>query len=336
METLPWAWYTDPEILRREQERIFRRAWQYAGPAEHVAEPQTFLTCRAGDVPIVVVRDAAGELRAFVNVCRHRGSIIAEGRGRRASLQCPYHAWTYGLDGSLRAAPRADREAGLDLSDVSLVPAQADVWGPFVFVAPHAEAPPLAETLGRLPDIVPELASLRFHHRTDYALEANWKIACENYLECYHCPVAHRDFSAVVDVDPEAYAIEGHETFWSQFARLRADASAPGGQFHLVFPNVKLNLYPGPPNVSIGPVLPEGPERSVGVLDYFFPEDADEEWVRDLLAFDDQVGGEDMRLVESVQRGVRSGAIEHGRLLPESERLVAGFQRRIRETLVDK
>jgi choline monooxygenase len=336
VETLPWSWYTDAEILRHEQERIFRRAWQYAGPAEHVAEPQTFLTCRAGDVPIVAVRDAAGHLRAFVNVCRHRGSIIAEGHGRRATLQCPYHAWTYGLDGSLRAAPRSEQEPGLDLSDVSLVPAQVDTWGPFVFVTPDEDAPPLAEALGRLPEIVPELDSLRFHHRTDYALEANWKVACENYLECYHCPVAHRDFSAVVNVDAEAYVLEEHETFWSQFARLRDDAAAPAGQFHLVFPNVKLNLYPGPPNVSIGPVLPDGPERSVGFLDYFFPEDADEEWVGDLVAFDDQVGGEDRRLVESVQRGVRSGVIEHGRLLPESERLVAAFQRRVGRALESK
>ena len=334
METLPWAWYTDPEMLRRERERIFRRAWHYAGPAEHVEEPRTFLTCRAGDVPVVVVRDETSELRAFVNVCRHRGSIIAEGRGRRATLQCPYHAWTYGLDGSLRAAPRAEREP-VDLSDVSLVPVQVDTWGPFVFVAPGAAQPPLAETLGCLPELIPDVASLRFHHRTDYALESNWKIACENYLECYHCPVAHRDFSAVVDVDPDAYQLEEHQTFWSQFARLRDDTSTPAGQFHLVFPNIKVNVYPGPPNLSIGPVLPEGPERSVGVLDYFFPEDADEEWIEELVAFDDQVGREDRRLVESVQRGVRAGMIEHGRLLPESEQLVGAFQRRILDALAD-
>jgi choline monooxygenase len=239
------------------------------------------------------------------------------------------------LDGSLWVSPRADREPGLDLSDVSLVPVQVDTWGPFVFVNPDGGQPPLSETLGRLPDLVPDLASLRFHHRTDYALEANWKVACENYLECYHCPVAHRDFSAVVDVDPDAYELEAHQTFWSQFARLREDASTPAGQFHLVFPNVKVNVYPGPANLSIGPVLPEGPERSAGVLDYFFPEDADEDWIEELLVFDDQVGREDQRLVESVQRGVRAGVIEQGRLLPTSERLVGAFQRRILDALAD-
>jgi phenylpropionate dioxygenase-like ring-hydroxylating dioxygenase large terminal subunit len=333
METLPWSWYTDEEVLRREQERIFRRSWQYAGPAEHIAEPETFLASRAGDVPVVVVRDRDGELRGFVNVCRHRGSVVAEGRGRRATLQCPYHAWTYGLDGTLRAAPRADREARFDASGLSLVPVAVGTWGPFVFVNPDAEASPLSETLGRLPELVPDLATFRFHHRGEYELAANWKIACENFLECYHCPVAHPGFSAVVDVSPDAYVLEAHETFWSQFARLREEEAAPPGQFHLLFPNLKLNVYPGPANLSIGPVLPAGPERTTGYLDYFFPADADEEWIRELTAFDDQVGSEDTKLVESVQRGVRAGMIEHGQLLPQSEQLVAGFQRRVLEAL---
>ena len=173
MKTLPWSWYTDPEILRREQERIFRRTWQYAGPAEHVAEPRTFLTGRAGDLPVVVVRDDGAMLRAFVNVCRHRGSIVVEGRGSRATLQCPYHAWTYGMDGKLRAAPRADRESGFDPWGIELIPMAVDTWGPFVFVHPDPAARPLAGTLGRLPELLPDLASLRFHHRSDYELEAN-------------------------------------------------------------------------------------------------------------------------------------------------------------------
>lgn len=92
--TLPWSWYSDPELLRREQERIFQRGWQYAGPAEHAGEPGDYFTCSIGDVPVVVTRDRAGELHALLNVCRHRGSIVAEGRGNRETLQCRYHAWT--------------------------------------------------------------------------------------------------------------------------------------------------------------------------------------------------------------------------------------------------
>ena len=108
--TLPWSWYVDPEILRREQERIFRSAWQYAGHLGQLPEPGTFFTGRAGRLPVVVTRARDGEVRAFLNVCRHRGFPLADGEGRRETLQCPYHAWTYGLDGSLRAAPRSDEE----------------------------------------------------------------------------------------------------------------------------------------------------------------------------------------------------------------------------------
>ena len=136
--TLPFDWYSDPAVLRLERERIFRRAWQYAGRTGQVAEPGAFFTCDAGGLPIVVVRGKDDGLRAFLNVCRHRGSLVCEGEGRRETLQCPYHAWTYDLDGSLRAAPRTDREPGFDRSDLGLRPVAVDAWGPFVFVNPDS------------------------------------------------------------------------------------------------------------------------------------------------------------------------------------------------------
>ena len=121
-KTLPWSWYTDPAVLQLEQERIFRRFWQYVGHTGDVAEAGSFAATRVGDVPVVLVRDDEGTLRAFVNICRHRGSIVCEGSGRRATLQCPYHAWTYGLDGRLIAAPRSEREGGIEREELCLVP----------------------------------------------------------------------------------------------------------------------------------------------------------------------------------------------------------------------
>ena len=152
--TIPFDWYSDPAVLRLERERIFRRTWQYAGRVDQVAEPGAFFTCNLGGIPIVVVRDKEDGLRAFLNVCRHRGSLVCEGEGKRETLQCPYHAWTYDLDGSLRAAPRSDREPGFDKSELGLVPVSVDSWGPFVFVNPDGEAAPLADTLGELPELV--------------------------------------------------------------------------------------------------------------------------------------------------------------------------------------
>ncbi len=341
MRSLPWSWYGDPEIERRERERIFTHAWQYAGRSDQVAEPGSYLAADAGGVPVVVTRDETGPLRGFVNVCRHRGSIVVEeGAGRRETLQCRYHAWTYGLDGALRAAPRAESEA-VDVEAIALLPAAVETWGPFVFVNPDAGARPLGEALGLLPGRLAEagveLERLRFHRRVEYELAANWKIACENYLECYHCAVAHPAFSAIVDVRPEAYRLEANGRVASQLGPLRPEEKPPSeieaGHFHFLWPNVKLNVYPGRPNLSIGPVLPVAPERCRGFLDYFFADDADEDWIGELLAFDDQVGREDRALVESVQRGVRAGAIADGPLLEESERLIAWFQRGVAHAL---
>jgi choline monooxygenase len=326
--TLPWSWYTDPEVLRREQERIFRGTWQYVGHEAELPEPGSFFAARAADVPVVVTRAGDGELRAFVNVCRHRGSVVVDGRGKRESLQCPYHAWTYGLDGALRAAPRASE--GIEREELGLVPLALQSWGPFLFVNTQHDAPPLARTLGPIAEALP-LDGLRFHHRTEYVVEANWKIACENYLECYHCAVAHPGFSAVMDVSPGEYRLVEGDLHSSQYVHAKSNRAV--GQFHFVWPNLKLNVYPGRPNVSIGPVWPEGPERSAGFLDYFFAEGEDEEWIRDVVELDNQVGQEDTELVARVQRGVRSGALESGTLLGESERLIAHFDRLVRRAL---
>ena len=226
--TLPASWYCGPEVARLEQERIFRRAWQYVGRADQVEQSGSYFASQAGDVPIVVTRDGDGALRAFVNVCRHRGHEVVRGEGRREALQCPYHAWTYALDGSLRSAPRAEREWDFDRRDLSLVPALVETWGPFVFVNPDRDAAPLAESLGDLPVIVAEsgvdLDAVRFRERLAWEVAANWKVVVENFLECYHCPVAHRSFASVVDVGPDAYRLEVHDSFLSQFGEVRASA----------------------------------------------------------------------------------------------------------------
>jgi phenylpropionate dioxygenase-like ring-hydroxylating dioxygenase large terminal subunit len=338
VETLPWSWYTDPEILRREHDLVFRRHWQYVGHTGALAEPGSFFAASVGEIPVAVVRGRDGRLRAFLNVCRHRGFPVVRGSGRRETLQCAYHAWTYDLDGSLRAAPRAEREAGFDGTELGLVPVAVDTWGPFVFVAPDRGARPLAEALGPLPGLVAELLdvdALRFRERAEWEVAANWKVACENFLECYHCPVAHPGFSELVDVSPDAYALAEDGLTSTQLGPLRrpVDGELQRSQFHFLWPATGINIFPGRPNLSIGPMLPAGPERTRRYLDYFFAEDADDAWVAELMALDGQVGAEDTVLVEGVQSGVRSGMLAGGRLLPESERLVAHFQRLTAEAL---
>jgi len=346
--TLPADWYSDPAVLQLERERIFADAWQCVGHAADVADPGTYLTGFAGHIPVVVVRGKDGELRGFVNVCRHRGHIVAQGSGRRATLQCPYHAWTYGLDGTLVSAPRCDREPGFDLDGLSLLPVAVDTWGPLVFVNPDRAAAPLAETLGGLDATVAEtgldLEALQRRQRVEWELHANWKIGLENYLECYHCPVAHPGFSKVYDVDPDAYLLRADGLVASQFGPVRDDAGNGGGawakdgpvrqaQYHFVWPNLTLNIEAGPMNMSVDTWRPVAPDRTIGVTDYFYAEDVPDETVAEMIAFSTQVGDEDNALVESVQRGLASGMVSQGRLLPTSEQLIQHFQRLVFDAL---
>jgi len=342
IRTLPYDWYADPAVLRLEQERIFARSWQYAARLDQVAEPGQLTSAWAGSLPVVLARGRDGELRGFVNVCRHRGHILCDGDARRETIQCPYHAWTYGLDGTLRNAPRADLEPGFDKDALGLVPVSVDAWGPFVFVNPDADAAPLADELGELPELLAadgiDVDALRFHKRAEsdeYA--CNWKICVENFLECYHCAVAHPGLAKVLDVSPDAYGLEARGRLASQSGPPRqgayADGEAVRGQFHLLFPGTVVNVMPGKPNLSIGPIVPRGPERTHRFLDYFVGPETDDEWLSEYLALDDQVGAEDRVLVENVQRGVASGALEAGTLLPESEKLIAWFQSLVVEEL---
>jgi phenylpropionate dioxygenase-like ring-hydroxylating dioxygenase large terminal subunit len=350
--TLPAAWYSDPAMLRLEQEAIFRRNWQYAGHVEQVAEPGDWFTTSAGTIPIVVTRDQAGNINAFVNVCRHRGHIVMTGAGHRASLQCPYHAWTYDLDGTLRKAPRSEREQGFDPEAFSLLPVQIDALGPLLFVNPDPEASPLAEALGPLSGHLEaaglDLDRLRFRVRREWEIASDWKIAVENYLECYHCPVAHPGFSKVIDVDADAYLLSSDGLVSSQFGTpresiLSGDGDAPydphgdvkQAQYHLLWPNTTINVEFGPGNLSIDATRPDGPGRSRGATDYFYYEEVPDETAQAMMEFGIQVGNEDAALVESVQRGLDSGMVPQGRLLLSSEHLIQHFQKLVFEALAE-
>ena len=349
--TLPASWYTDLGVHERERERLFARAWTYAGPAEWVTEPGSYFSAHIGHVPVAVVRGTDGTLRGLVNVCRHRGHLVVDGTGCRETLQCPYHAWTYDLDGTLRRAPRAEREPGFTPEGLSLAPVSVGTWGPFVFVNPDLEAAPLAAALGRLPELVAQsgldVDRIRFHSHHEWPIEANWKVVMENFLECYHCPTAHPGFSKVIDTSPDAYLLQVHATFSSQIGPTRSSAFGGNGdrgylpagdvgqsQYHFLFPSTTVNIAPGIPNVSLERYNPDGLGRTIEVTDYYFGTDVSEAEIEELMAWDNQVAQEDVSLVQSVQRGLESGAVPQGRLMSTSEQLIADFQRRVHDALV--
>jgi carnitine monooxygenase subunit len=349
-ETLPASWYTDPAFYAREQERIFRRSWQYVGLTEQVAKPGDFFTARAGDVPIVVTHDQQGTLRGYVNVCRHRGSqLVNAEQGNRTTLQCAYHAWTYDLDGALRAAPGMRDEPEFDKGCYALVPVQVEAWGPFIFANPDREAPPLASVLGDLPAMVSatglRLDAIRRKVRRTYDIAANWKVVVDNYLECYHCPVAHPGFSDLIDL--KSYAVAEYEYFSTQAGPPTKSAregkaglydisgDVDAGFYAFLWPNFTLNIYPGPGNVSLNLFLPVDTNRTLAVYEYCFSDSVPEQEIAEFTRFIDQVQEEDVVLCESVQRGLRSGFFDRGRLM-RSERMLAHFQKLVYRFLTDE
>jgi phenylpropionate dioxygenase-like ring-hydroxylating dioxygenase large terminal subunit len=342
--TLPAEWYVDADVFRLERERIFEHTWQCVGIAEGLQSPGDYLTATVAEVPVVVVRNKAKGLRGFVNVCRHRCSeVVLEPHGHRNVLQCHYHAWTYDLDGQLISAPRSDREPDFDLADYCLVPVQVGALGPYVFVNLDLDAPPLAHYLADLPERMRvdglELDGLVYNGHWEQEVAANWKVVVENFDECYHCPVAHPGFSKVMEVDPEGYRLEWGTWTSRAVTPLRTypggpdghypyDVSGPVkvGQFAYLWPTFTINQSPGPRAVTAFYMVPLAPERTLLVTESHIDPTTPDAVVKDRTDFTREVFNEDVVLVESVQRGLRSGRVRHGRLLLDSERLIQHFQ----------
>lgn len=344
-QTLPAQWYTDRNIYELEQQNIFGRSWQFVGLTEDVTRPGEFFTGRAANVPIVVVRDEDNTLRAFVNVCRHRGSrLVSEERGSRKSLQCRYHAWTYGLEGQLIAAPGSNLEPNFHKGDYRLFPVTLDTWGPFIFVNPRRQDSSLRAVLGELPQLVDrtaiQLDGLKRRQRRTYEIAANWKVVVDNYLECYHCPVAHPGFCDLIDVDQ--YEVSEYECFSTQTAPARSRSKrhpypigkgVSDGFYAYLWPNFTINIYPGPGNVSLNLFLPAGVDRTLAVFEYCFVDEVRDEEVESFAAFVDQVQREDTVLCESVQMGLTSGVFDQGRLMLSKERALRHFQKLVYQSI---
>ena len=352
-ESLSARWYTDPSIADRELTHIFRRSWNYIGPLSELAQPGDYVTGTAGGVPVVVVRNERG-LAGFVNVCRHRRHEVMKGRGKATMMQCGYHAWTYDLMGDLKRVPRSSAEPSLRLENFPLLPIRAEALGPFVFVNLDAEAPSARECYGPVLDIIAgsgvALDALQLHSREEWRSPANWKAMLENYLECYHCAVAHPGFSAAIDVRPDNYTLATHGWFSSQSGPVRSAAlegkskmklydvtgAVAQSQYHHLWPNLTININPGFPNLSVDVWIPDGPNATRGFSEQYFGPGVSEEFARDLIAFNEQVAREDDELTDSVQRGLLGGLPEHGRFLASSEPLVIHFQKLIVNALAGR
>jgi len=335
-ETIPSAWYTDGRVLAFEQQAVFLKTWQYAGHATQLPAPGDFITATVAANPVLLVRGDDHRVRAFYNVCRHRGGPLAmEACGHVTMLQCKYHGWTYRRDGTLRGVPRFDRTELFDKRDYGLVPVPLAEWQGLLFVNLDPGDGPSLETVldGIAARIAPmQLDGLRFYRRVEYPVACNWKVYVDNYLEGYHIPLVHPELARVLDV--RAYVTETAPYYSLQYSPFR-DASgenvygvADGEAFYyFVFPNTMLNILPG--RLQVNSVIPEGVDRCRVVFDSYYADTTSPEALRriaDDLNFSDRVQAEDAEICAHVQRGLQSRGYDRGRFSVECEEGVYHFQ----------
>jgi Rieske 2Fe-2S family protein len=348
--TLPGEYYTSGEVFRRESDRIFARSWLCAGRDEEIADPGDYLLVEAAGESLILVRGDDGAPRALYNVCRHRGTRLVEvERGRLPrSIQCPYHAWTYGLDGRLIGAPDMGEVEGFDRADHSLHRAAVASWGGFLFVHLVESPPSFASTFVPVVERFERfnLGALRAWRRIEYDVRANWKLLFQNYSECLHCPVIHPRLSRLT---PERTGhndlVEGPflggymvlaERGGSMTMSGRACAPPVGDlpeedhervYYYSIFPNLLLSLHPD--YVMAHRLWPEAPDRTRVVCEWLFhPDVRDAEGAdpEDAVEFWDATNREDWHICELGQAGVSSRRYAPGPYSPR-ESLPAAWDR---------
>jgi choline monooxygenase len=324
--TIPAPWYFDRRINQLERSSVFAANWQMVGRLDQVREPGQFFTIDVNEEPLVVVRSDDGQLRAFFNVCRHHAAaVVVQESGCAKQFRCPYHGWTYGNDGALKGMVEFEGVCNFNRADNGLVPVRVDTWENFIFVNLDGQAAPLAEFLGKVPELVAPLKlaeKLHFFDRRIYTLNCNWKVYVDNYLDGgYHVPHAHKGLSSVVEYTK--YTIENFERSCLQSSPLDSSgaldnsigATRQGHAFYLwVYPNFMINAYSGVMDTNL--VLPLGVDKCAVIFDYYFADisAAAAQHHRESIAVSEKVQDEDMAICDSVQRGLSSRAYVAGRL----------------------
>ena len=351
--TLPAPFYTDATYFRREMELLYARMWICAGRVEQVEKPGQFIVRDLLGESIIITSNASGKVNAFYNVCRHRGTKLCtehEGTFGR-SIQCPYHAWTYDLDGSLIGAPHMEEVPHFKKQDYPLRSVSADVWDGHIFINLSPEPRPLREQLASLPGkFVPwRMQELRLGHRIVYDVKANWKLIIQNYNECLHCPNLHPALNKLshylsgeneplqptymggrMDLRPGVSTLTWDGTCDRAFLPGLSEEDVRRVYYYAIFPNMLLSLHPD--YMMVHTLWPQGPDRTINICEWHFhpkelarpdfdPKDAVEFW--------DMTNRQDWHVCELSQAGISSRAYTPG---PYSNRedLLYAFDQMIR------
>jgi choline monooxygenase len=324
--TIPAAWYVDSRILELERRAVFSRSWQLVGRADQVREPGRYITQELAGEPILVVRGDDQVLRGFFNVCRHHAAaVLTAAEGEARNLRCPYHGWTYSLEGELRGTPDFNGVCDFDRAANGLAPVETAMWENWVFVKLDPDGLALQDFLGA--DLMGQmrglgLGSYHWMERRRYTLNCNWKVFVDNYLDGgYHVPYLHKGLDSVLDYNN--YTIETGERYCLQSSPIAAKgAEAQTGDvrkgdrafYYWIYPNFMINWYEGVMDTNL--VIPIGIDRTEVVFDFYFTDISERSRERNLASIDvgERIQGEDVAICESVQRGLKSRSYTAGRL----------------------
>lgn len=324
--TIPAAWYVDPRITELERQTIFARSWQIVGRADQVREPGQYVTWELAGEPILVVRGSDNVVRGFFNVCRHHAAaVMPEAEGRVNNLRCPYHGWTYSLEGGLKGTPDFSGVCNFDRAANGLVPIETALWENWVFVKLERGGPSLEEFLGA--DLIGQIERLgleRLHwmERRRYTVDCNWKVFVDNYLDGgYHVPHLHKGLDSVLDYSN--YTIENGARHCLQSSPVVSEGteaqtgSVRKGEralYYWVYPNFMINWYEGVMDTNI--VCPRGVDRTEVIFDFYFADVSEQAREHNLasIAVGHRIQDEDLAICKSVQRGLTSQAYVAGRL----------------------
>jgi choline monooxygenase len=324
--TIPAPWYTDPRIAQLELQSVFSRTWQSVGRTEQVEKPGQYLTATVAGEPIVAVRGSDGILRAFYNVCRHHAmTVMNEPCGHAQHMRCPYHGWTYNLEGELRGMTEFEGVNNFDRAQNGLVPVRVEIWENFIFVNLDPHAAPLRDFLGALVGLSKPLnfGALKFVERRSYIQQCNWKVYVDNFLDGgYHVPHMHKGLNSVLDYTN--YTIENVDRCCLQSSPVAVDKSSEASAattrkgdrayYFWQYPNFMLNWYEGYLDTNL--VIPLGVDRCEVIFDFYFGDtgEAQMPYIRESMGVSERVQQEDIVICDGVQRGLSSRAYQAGRL----------------------
>lgn len=331
--TLSASLYFSPETLREETAKIFLKSWIYVAHGSELSGAGQYVTAEIAGQRVYVIRTGAGELKAFFNVCQHRGHSLLRGKGTARNLiVCPYHAWSYDHDGTLRAAPNCDQVNDFDKREFAIPEIRVDTLAGFVFVNLDPAARPVAQVYPgaeeRLLEFCGHAGNLATARDVVFDVKGNWKNVGDNLLECYHCSTAHKAFVDLVEMP--TYKVETHENWSIQWAKCRPENSAytfdeasgvTTNMTLFLWPTLAFAQFPGTDGLVTFSFMPTEPELTHQVFAYHAPgQELTETEIKALDYFQDVLGPEDVSLVEDVQKGLHSLGYHQGRFMVDAQR----------------